>query len=180
MKMRILVGMIASGKSEYASHHAKGNNTVIVCHDTLSAMMDGGHGRYNPGNKRFYQAAERSLATLAIDSCCDVIIDRTNLTRKSRARWVGLAKALDIEITAAVFGFDRPEVHAKRRFKHDPRGLTLSDWERIAREHAISAIGEGIKHEEGFKDIFRIDENTGPEFYGYLIRESLERPSQGR
>jgi hypothetical protein len=82
----------------------------------------------------------------------NVVIDRAlDLSKKSRQRWIALAKSLDVSIQAKIFKIEEPNVHAKRRFKDDPRGLTYEHWLEAAEIHHASYDPPTL--DEGFDSI---------------------------
>src|SRR4051794_6882508 len=86
MTIEVLVGMIGSGKSTYARSRADAG-ALVICHDDLTEMLHARY-RYEQGLQALYRGMEGSLAGAALAAGRDAVIDRTHLTRESRARWV--------------------------------------------------------------------------------------------
>jgi predicted kinase len=86
LRLEVLVGMIASGKSTYARRRAD-EGALVVSHDDLTAMLHARY-RYEQGLREPYRRIEESIAWRGLDAGRDVVIDRTHLTRESRERWL--------------------------------------------------------------------------------------------
>jgi predicted kinase len=149
--VEILIGMIASGKSTYARRRAR-EGAIIVCLDDLTEMLHGEY-RYEQGLKPFYYEAESSLIQAALFHFRDVVVDRTHLTRESRARVVGAVRdwVEPARIVAVEFPRESHQVHARRRFLSDARGRSMGDWLFVAHYHAQQADAEPLDwRAEGF------------------------------
>lgn len=147
----VLVGMIASGKSTWAREQAINGRTVIFSHDDMLMGLYGGHYEgFDRQHITVYKAIELATITSALAAGLDVVVDKTNLTPKTRSRYTALAGMYDTHATAVVFKNEGPKVHAERRFKSDPRGLTLEKWTRVAEEHDRQFMDIGAR--EGFFD----------------------------
>lgn len=154
--LEVLVGMIGSGKSTYARHRASAG-AVVVCHDSIVQTLHPG-AKYNSLLKPAYHALEYVAAKTAILCGNRVVIDRTNLTRASRERWIELGKELECRVVAIKFPVSEfIEDHAERRFKDDPRGLSLGAWTQIAMDHARQAERSPLSEREGFDAIIEPD-----------------------
>lgn len=159
--LEVLVGMIASGKSTYARKRAD-EGALVISHDDLTEMLHARY-RYEDGLREVYRGIEKALAVEILLSGRDVIIDRTHLTRESRARWVRFARATIYRprIVAVVFPVESPGVHAERRFESDSRGRPWEDWVRVALHHHAQYLEEPIKDDEGFDEIKWINGISG-------------------
>ncbi len=156
-KIEVLIGMIASGKSTYARTRADAG-ALIVAHDDLTAML---HGRYRfePGLRACYRSMEQWIVHDGLAAGRDVVIDRTHLTRESRARWVAFARNhyRDVRVVAVAFRILHPAEHAARRFGADPRGRSFDDWLGVAMHHHAQAVAEPLSDDEGFDQVLRAD-----------------------
>jgi predicted kinase len=158
--VELMVGMIASGKSTYARKRGD-DGALIVCFDDLTAMLHARY-RYDPELRATYRLMEEALAYAALTKAGrDVLIDRTHLTRESRARWVILAREWGVPIVAVATPIMPAEVHAIRRFRADPRGRSLEDWSWVALHHAGQARAEPLESSEGFAEIRTFDLGEG-------------------
>lgn len=155
MRVEVLVGMIASGKSTYARKRADAG-ALVVSHDDLSEMLHARY-RYEPELRECYRRMEEDLVVRAMQAGRDVIIDRTHLTKESRARWVDYVHPFwngsRIDIIAVRFPIEAPEVHASRRVSADSRGRSYEEWLRVATHHAEQAQKEPLGDGEGFDEI---------------------------
>jgi predicted kinase len=135
--VRVLVGMIASGKSTYAREAARRQGAVIVNDDAIVQAVHGGdYSLYDKALKPLYKSVENHIAAVAVALGRDVVVDRgTNVSSAARRRWLGLASSLDCWAEAVVFGNAGPATHAGRRCEDDPRGHDYDYWLRVATAH---------------------------------------------
>ncbi len=153
--INVLIGMIASGKSTYATQMAE-QRYIIVNDDNIVSALHGNHyTRYEPSLKPLYKSIENHIISMAVAMGKNIIIDRgLDVSPLARRRWIALASSLDVECNAIVFRKYAPEFHATRRFKADNRGHAYDYWLRIARFHETL-----YKHptvEEGFTKIIEV------------------------
>lgn len=146
-----LVGMISSGKSTYASNAAKEGFVVVNDDSLVTAVHGGDYGLYDKTLKPIYKSVGISILTHALSLGRSVVIDTGSRNRTTRARWVSLAKALDVPIFAICFDVQSPVVHAKRRWEVDARGYTYEKWLEVAIRH--SEEFEMVNDDEGFNTI---------------------------
>jgi predicted kinase len=83
------MGNIGTYKSTWAEKHCD-ENTVIVNADSIFPMLSGGKYLYEEAKAPVYRA-----------------VDRTNLTRKIRAKYIAMGKAQDARIVCVDFGKKR-------------------------------------------------------------------------
>jgi AAA domain len=161
MRLEVLIGMIASGKSTYARHRAD-EGALVICHDDLTEMLHKRY-RYEADLRKVYADMMTCLVRFSLRAGKDVVVDRTNLTKSARYTWIGVAwewnlnagtKAVEIE--AVVFPQDRPEVHSTRRFESDGRGRHLNEWLNVALHHAEQLRDEPVTLAEGFDSIVNV------------------------
>jgi predicted kinase len=151
MKLEILVGMIASGKSTYARKRAD-EGALVISHDDLTEMLHARY-RYEPGLRDCYVEMLKALARVALGHGRDLVVDRTHLTREARRVWIEFAGAFGVPIVAVVFPIESPVVHARRRFSADPRGRPCEEWLEVAIYHHGQATADPIDESEGFDEI---------------------------
>lgn len=150
--IEVLVGTIASFKSTYCKQRAKAGAIIINDDSIVEALHAGQYKLYSKELKPLYKAVETQIFLSAVALGRDVIIDRgLSLTKSSRKRWIGLAKSFDKAIIARIFKFELPEVHAKRRFDSDNRGLDYDYWLNVAKQH--TAVYQEPAIDEGFDKI---------------------------
>lgn len=156
LKLEILVGPIASGKSTYARQRAD-EGALIISHDDLTQMLHARY-RYEPELRNCYRAMMIQLACNAIVAERDVVVDRTHLTRESRKVWVEFAHGAMVASLAVVFPSESPEVHARRRFDSDARGRDYEEWLAVAKHHHDQLMTEPLDYfGEGFSGRHRIN-----------------------
>lgn len=100
MLLTILIGAPGSGKSTYASK-TKDNNTVVLSSDGIRKILYGSEEDQTHNSEVFNTLYE--CMTNACDEKFDIIFDATNVTKKSRARAIKIAKLFDYKIKAVVF-----------------------------------------------------------------------------
>ncbi len=144
----ILVGPMASGKSTYCNQEAK-NDAIIVCDDDITNMVHGSnYSLYTTELIPLYKAIENNIIQMGLALNRHVIIDRPNYSIKMRRRYIGLAHSLDAWVTCRIFPDEGSSIQALRRFKRNPRGLSLQQWTEAAIRHAdlyeVPGYNEGI------------------------------------
>ena len=137
MKIEILVGPIASGKSTYCKIAAK-QGAVIVNDDAIVTLIHADdYTLYDKSLKPLYKVTENAILQTALTMGRKVIVDRPNHSIRMRRRYIGLAHSLDAEATIVMFKRESPAVHAKRRVNSDARGHDLAYWTMVAESHDL-------------------------------------------
>ncbi len=160
MKIQVLVGMIASGKSTYSRNAAK-NGVICMNDDAIVNMLHADdYNLYDKSLKILYKTIENQIIGTALAMKRVVLVDRgLNVSRRGRRRWLALAQSYDVPYEAIVFNNEGPEIHAKRRMDSDPRGHDYAYWLDCAchhfREYTEPSLGEGFTniHHVTFDDI---------------------------
>ena len=151
-QIEVLVGMIASGKSSWCGKRAKEGWLVINDDAITSAVHGGNYSLYNKSLKPLYKLIENNILHVAIALGKNVVIDRgLDIDPRSRARWICLARSLDVPIRAVCFEYFSPEIHAQRRFESDNRGRSYDFWLEVANVHSKRFYFPVI--EEGFTEV---------------------------
>lgn len=151
--IKLLMGMIASGKSTYAKEKAA-EGWLTINDDSIVKLLHGeDYTLYSKELKPLYKSVEQAIVGLIINSKKSVIIDngRANLTKSGRQRWLSIAKSADIPIEIVVFPKEYPLIHVARRLASDPRGLDYNTWVEVANTHA--SLWEEPSLKEGFSSI---------------------------
>jgi predicted kinase len=152
MKIQLLCGPVASGKSTYSQNAAK---TGVIClnDDALVNMFHGNiYTLYQPQLKLLYKSVENHIISTVLAKQGTILIDRgLNIGLESRKRFIALAKSFDTQIEAIVFEKEKPEIHAMRRFQSDARGHDFQYWLDVANYHEILYVVPSI--EEGFDKV---------------------------
>lgn len=162
MKIQVLCGMIASGKSTY-SRTAAQKGVICLNDDAIVNMLHADdYTLYDPSLKVLYKSVENHVIGTALSMQRIVMVDRgLNVSIRGRKRWIALANSFDAVIEAIVFKNEGPEVHANRRTKSDSRGHDFSYWKMVADRHQSEyqepTLDEGfdVVHHISFEDIQR-------------------------
>lgn len=168
MKLIVLVGAIASGKSTFSSLLA--DKGYIVCNDdaVVNALHSNKYTLYDKELKPLYKAVENQIVMTALALGQNVVVDKgTSNKAKSRQRFIGLAASLDAEVWAVQFPVESPEIVASRRFNHDSRGIPLEKWVEIARHHEKER--EPVRFSEGFNRILEVKNFNDIERAGSIL-----------
>jgi len=161
MSMTMMVGNIGSGKSLLASKFAKMGH-VVVNMDSIQKMVGGGeYGLYDNKKKDVYRAAETTIIETALKNGFSVVVDRTNMDRKRRARFIEIGKKYAREIIAYDWGQGSSD-GLTRRLKA-PNGVPQSIWQDV---HSYMASSyEKPSLDEGFSSI--VDAPKKFKFYAF-------------
>ena len=88
----MLVGNIGEGKSLIASKLAKLFADTVVNMDAIQRSVAAGeYDAYDQNKKEVYRAAEEALIETSLKKGISVVIDRTNIDRKNRERFMKMA-----------------------------------------------------------------------------------------
>jgi len=135
-ELHILTGTIASGKSTYSQMMALNGALIVDCDSVVNMYHGGRYKLYDHDNKQVYKDAEEMMVRVALKAGKTVVINRLNHKRKTRQRWIDLAKEYNAKSVIVKFKWEAPEIHAERRMKHDSRGLTFERWLGVAMKKA--------------------------------------------
>jgi predicted kinase len=131
-KCTILVGVPASGKSTWHRIKFGDYSTNVASTDKIIETVASSYGMtYDEGFKELIQFAEKIMwrqITAYLMRGSDFIIDRTNLSAKSRAKFIQKLKLHRYEIEAVVF----PEVGSE--------ALSKEEWKRRLNSRAGKTI----------------------------------------
>lgn len=98
----ILCGTPASGKSTWTKNVIAGNkDVVVICPDTIRGELSGNEADQSVSGRAFQLARERMEE--ALKNGKSVIIDATNMYRKTRKDWIDIAKKYSAKAIAVVF-----------------------------------------------------------------------------
>jgi hypothetical protein len=155
MKIQVLCGMIASGKSIYCKNAAK-QGIICLNDDSIVNMLHGNdYTLYDKSLKILYKSIENHVIGTSLAMNRIVLVDRgLNLSLRGRKRWLALGKSFDVPVEAIIFKNEGPEIHAKRRTKSDPRGHDFNYWKKVANTHHSEYTEPSMM--EGFDAIHHI------------------------
>jgi len=136
-KLTLLVGNIASFKSTYCKQIiAEKNNILVVNDDSIVNSLHIDYTKYDKKLKPLYKQIENTIIVMGAMAGYDIIIDRPNLTRATRKRYLGLAYSLELFSEILVFPQESVEIHASRRYTNDSRGYSYEAWLSVAVRNA--------------------------------------------
>lgn len=156
-----MIGNIGSGKSLIASKFAK-RGDVVYNNDTITQMIAGGeYNLYDVQKKEIYKSAEEAIITTALKNNYNVVIDRTNMDRERRARFIAIGKQYTSDIIAYDFGEGTIE-DRNRRIKNS-YGVPASVWKGVFEKMQHSY--EAPSYNEGFTKIVTMSKEY--KFYAF-------------
>ena len=144
--MNIMIGNVGSGKSLLAHKLAFYGSTVFNM-DAFQEMVAGGeYGAYDFAKKEIYQAAENTTIEESLKRGISVVIDRTNMDSKRRARFIEIGKKYGAEIVAINFGAGNEQNLINR--EKSCRGVPMETWREVFT--SMQKTYEEPTAEEGF------------------------------
>ena len=152
-KCTMLVGVPASGKSTWHRNKYGDYTAPVVSTDKIIEDVASEYGMtYNEGFKELIQFAEKVMwrqITSYLMRGADFIIDRTNLTAKSRAKFIQKLKLHGYEIECVVFPFpggaDLPREEWFRRLCNRPGKIIPQEaLNRMVASYEIPLMSEGF------------------------------------
>ena len=148
-KLNIFTGNIGSGKSVIASKLAK-KGCAVVNMDTLQTMFSGGeYGNYDSEKREVYHSTENAAIESALEAGISVVIDRTNMDRKCRQRFIEIGQKHAAEIISYNWGSGVDDKHnlLERRLKNS-RGIPRETWANVfkymAKSYEVPSMDEGF------------------------------------
>ncbi len=149
-KLIIMVGNIGCGKSFLASKLAK-KGSVVVNMDTIQQSLAGGeYGLYDFHKKKVYHAVELTAIETALDQGFDVVVDRTNIGKKIREKYIALGKKYTDKIICYDYG---PGEHFELERRLDSaRGVPNYQWLEVF--ETMRKRYEEPTSAEGFSNIY--------------------------
>ncbi len=155
-ELKIFTGNVGCGKSFLASKFAKRFNDVIVNMDSIQQMVSGGeYGRYDSTKKEVYHAAENAVVEQALSAGLSVVVDRTNMDRKRRKRFIEIGGKYGADIISYDWG--KGSVDALARRIATPRGISEHQWLEV--QSFMETSYEKPSRDEGFSDIVEAPTN---------------------
>lgn len=149
-KCTLLVGVPGSGKSTWLLDREYIEDQYIASTDDIIEAIAFGFGMtYDEGFKDLIKFAEKVMWKELADFAEDgerIYIDRTNLSVKSRKKFIDFLKPYGYEFDAVVFPTPETEEWARRLYRP---GKTIPD-------HVLESMADNIempKKEEGFTKI---------------------------
>lgn len=148
-QLSVCIGNIGCGKSLLASKFAKMGH-VVVNMDLISKMVGGGeYGLYDSKKKEVYHNAEETIIETALKNGFSMVVDRTNMDRKRRERFIDIGKKYAAEIVAYDWGPGDDDALLRRMEK--PNGIPIETWKNVYKFMVKSYESPSL--EEGFDQI---------------------------
>lgn len=147
-KCIILVGVPASGKSTWQYKKYGEYPPSVASTDNIIQEIASSYGMtYDEGFKGLIQFAEQ-IMWRQITTCLmrgnDFIIDRTNLTAKSRAKFIQKLKLHRYEIEAVVFPTPEPEEWKRRLDSRRGKTIPQEVLDRMVASYEVPTEAEGF------------------------------------
>ncbi len=127
--LNICIGNIGTGKSLLASKFAKMGYAVVNM-DALQTMFGGGeYGLYDKEKVDVYHATENAAIESALRAGISVVVDRTNMDRKRRERFIQIGK----KHAAKIISYDWGPGDEKSFFRraYSPHGVPATTWSDV-------------------------------------------------
>lgn len=142
LTLTLMVGVSGSGKSTHAAKLAQSLPADIVEPDAIRLELTGNASDQSRNREVFQLAHSRAEAKLLAG--INVVVDATNLDRKTRAEWVAIARRCGAEARAVVV--DTPVDVAKKRNLARHRVVPLDVIDKQARRLCPPTSDEGFAH----------------------------------
>lgn len=129
----ILVGPPGIGKSTLIRNNMLPDD-VRVSMDDLQHMLGGGrYDNYRPELKPLYHAVEHGIITAALLGGRSVYVDRTNMDRAHRARYVTIGRLMGAAVCCwDLCGDTEPDIETLvRRRMEGARGIPEEKWREV-------------------------------------------------
>jgi len=146
-KLVILVGNIGSGKSTLCKQLTK-EKYVILSRDALRYMI--GAGLYHFNLKTEPAIADANLLVLEsfLNHGLDIVMDETNMTKRSRAKIIERAKKYSYHVIVIILPILKRQESVDRRMKNPhnqaDRKLWLHVWDMFNHMYQEPSKKEGI------------------------------------
>lgn len=149
MRMEILIGLPASGKTRYAMQN-RGKNDVIVCRDDLR-MMNYGVWHGDPIDENFITKQEKQMIIAAFENGQGVISANTNLNKTNVQRLVNIAAQFQVPVTYTYL--DVPPATCIEYDKNRDKKVGEKVIKRMAQRAGINAKGHIPRHDYYYHEV---------------------------
>lgn len=144
-KLYVMVALPRSGKSTYVQEHFR--DTVKVSADQLRLLIYGKRFMYK-GEEEVWRIREVMLKAL-MEQGLEIVIDETNMSKKSRKPLIDLGKEYLYETVAIVLKTDK-EICKERAIETNQEDL-IPVIERMAKNY------QKVTEKEGFHEIIFVE-----------------------
>jgi len=147
----LLIGLPGSGKSTWAKQKVKENigKILIVSRDAIRLMLN---GKYYFDYK--LEPVVADISSDALNECLkqsfDIIIDETNLTKKTRLKWLNIIYEYEAEFSAKV---EIIYIH----FVETENNVNEDTWREIIEK--MEEDYQPISHDEKYSKLIKINKN---------------------
>jgi len=148
-KVIVMVGNIGLGKSTLVRKLLNTGKYAVVNKDSLIESISGGYGKYDSNLVNVYNEAELTVMRTALTAGYGVIIDRLNINKEQRSKFISVANEFKANLIAYNFGSGTEEGLDRR--KKNNRGVPEAIWNDVYKKTKDSY--EAPTKEEGFKKI---------------------------
>ena len=145
-KCIMLVGVPASGKSTWIQEYMPMANVmstdIVIENVARSYSMT-----YNEGFKDLISFAEKVMwrhITWSIASQVNFVIDRTNLTAKSRKKFIDKLKSYGYEFECVVFPTPEPDEWKRRLDSRPGKTIPQEALDRMVNSYEVPLMSEGF------------------------------------
>ncbi len=147
-KCIMLVGVPASGKSTWLRTKYGEYGTYVASTDNIIEEIASSYGMtYNEGFKELIGFADKVMWRM-ITTCMmhqlDFTIDRTNLTAKSRKKFIQKLKLHHYDIECVVFHTPEPEEWKRRLDSRPGKTIPQEALDRMVDSYEIPLMSEGF------------------------------------
>lgn len=144
--LTLLVGNIGSGKSTWIKNNKK--DALVVSKDSLRYMVGGGVYLFNPKIENIIWDIEKAFLNRAMLEGHDIIIDASNMNKKTRKSFIKVAKAFNYYVLAVVMPLLSKEECITRRMTnpHDQPSEEIWGmvWDKFNKQYEEPTLDEGI------------------------------------
>ena len=140
LTLTLMVGVSGSGKSTHAAKLAQSLPADIVEPDAIRKELTGNASDQSRNREVFQLAHSRAEAKLLAG--INVVVDATNLDRKTRAEWLAIARRCGAEARAVVV--DTPVDVAKKRNLSRSRVVPLDVIDKQSTRFVRPTFAEGF------------------------------------
>lgn len=149
MKLTVLIGLPASGKTRWAMENRKSND-IVVCRDDIR-MSNYGVWHGDPIDENHVTKMERQQMIAAFENGYSVISANTNLNKRNVQRMVDLAAQFGAEVDYVYF--ELPPATCIEYDKHRDKKVGAKVINRMAKKAGINDKGWIPKHEYHYHEI---------------------------
>lgn len=149
MKLTVLIGLPASGKTQWTMENRKPND-IVVCRDDIR-MSNYGIWHGDPIDENHVTKMERQQMIAAFENGYSVISANTNLNKTNVQRMVDLAAQFGAEVEYVYF--ELPPATCIEYDKHRDKKVGAKVINRMARKAGINDKGWIPKHEYHYHKI---------------------------